>query len=53
MCVITLPLETPLVDCTLVVEVYDHDNVSDHDLLGSATVTGKLRCRVYVVFTRL
>ena len=42
-CTIVCPLEVPLSQCTLVVEVYDYDNVSDHDLLGSATaVTGKL-----------
>lgn len=38
--VITLPLETSVADCSLLVEVYDHDTVSDHDLLGTVTVSG-------------
>ena len=49
-CTIVCPLEVPLSQCTLVVEVYDYDNVSDHDLLGSATVTGKLFFYVTLIF---
>ena len=41
-CTLTCPLEVPLDQCTLVVEVYDYDNMSDHDLLGRVAVTGKL-----------
>lgn len=38
---ITLSLETRLADCSLLVEVYDHDDAGAHDLLGSATVAGQ------------
>lgn len=37
---IPLALQTSILDATLVIEVYDHDNVSDHDLLGVHTVSG-------------
>ena len=51
-CTIVCPLEVPLSQCTLVVEVYDYDNVSEHDLLGSATVTGTLfwDINIFVLF---
>jgi hypothetical protein len=39
----TLPLalQASILDSTLVLEVYDHDNVSDHDLLGVHTISGE------------
>jgi hypothetical protein len=39
----TLPLalQASVLDSTLVLEVYDHDNVSDHDLLGVHTLSGE------------
>ena len=39
--IITLPLLMKAKECKLVVEVYDHDTVSDHDLLGFAVFEGK------------
>lgn len=52
---IPLALRASILDSTLVIEVYDHDNISDHDLLGVHTVSGtalrNLLCPVPVVPT--
>jgi hypothetical protein len=38
---LALPLQASIVDSTMVIEVYDHDNLSKHDLLGVTTVSGE------------
>ena len=37
---IPLALHSTITDSTLLIEVYDHDNLSQHDLLGIATISG-------------
>jgi Ca2+-dependent lipid-binding protein len=38
---LALPLQASILDSKLVIEVYDHDNLSKHDLLGVTSVTGE------------